>query len=206
VNNKPSKINRKRKTQNPCFDCGLPEVFCLCPEITPLDLKTHLTLVIHQKEVKRTTNTGKLALKALKNSSLITRGLPENPINLLDHLLPNYQPLLLYPSDDATELTTGYLESIQKPIQLLVPDGNWRQASKVHYRHNEIRNIPRVILPKNSFEFDQMRVETKPEGMPTMAAIAYALGVIESLEVRDSLLNLLSKKQEITLRRRGMKS
>jgi DTW domain-containing protein YfiP len=39
--------------------------------------------------------------------------------------------LLFYPSEDAVELDKELVAQDQKPIQLIVPDGTWRQASKV---------------------------------------------------------------------------
>jgi len=128
----------------------------------------------------------------------------------LDHgaiLKPGHRHLLLYPSDDAQVLNTDWLEEHQseEPFQLLVPDGNWRQAGKVHYRVEELKGIPRVTLPSNLSDTESLlRVENKENGMSTLEAIGHALGVLDSLEVKDHLLNIYKIKKEAVLRGRGL--
>ena len=193
--------SRKRKTKFPCTDCGLRPDLCLCDEIPTLSLKTRLTLIIHYKELKRTTNTGRLAIKALSNSEMVVRGRPEAPVDLSDFIQPQLQTLLLYPADDAVALTPDMIGD--KPVQLLVPDGNWRQASKVHYRHKELQGIPRVFVNKKGTELDQLRSESKVLGLPTLLAIAQALQVLEGDTVYQKLLELLKLKIARTLDARG---
>jgi len=197
----------KRKTQDPCPECFLHRSLCLCSEIPSLNLTTKVSLVIHTRELKRTTNTGRLALKALTNSTLRVRGeLSEahQPLDLSDLLSSDYKTLLFYPSDDAVELTKDYLKAFSKPIQLIVPDGNWRQASKVHYRHHELKNIPRVMISEINTAKHHLRTESTEYGMSTLEAIAKALRVIEGDEVGGKLQALYDLKLARTLQARGL--
>lgn len=57
-------------------------------------------------------------------------------------LTPHYRTLLFYPSDDGVELDKLVAQD-QKSIQLIVPDGTWRQPSKVHYRQHELKDVKR---------------------------------------------------------------
>jgi DTW domain-containing protein YfiP len=158
---------------------------------------------VHAKELKRTTNTGRLAIKALTNSEMRVRGQGREVLDLSDLLKPEYRTLLFYPSDDAVELTKDFVSQDSRPIQLIVPDGNWRQASKVHYRHHELKNISRVKIGEAPLEIHSLRLESKPEGMATLQAIAKALGAIEGPEVEEQLLFLYRAKLERTLIGRG---
>lgn len=194
---------RKRKTKDPCTDCGLNSNLCICSLFPSLDLKTRICLVIHAKEIKRTTNSGRLAIKSLINSEMRIRGKTKEPLDLSDLLSDKYQTLLFYPSDNATELNKNFIEKDPRPIQLIVPDGNWRQASKVHYRHKELKDIPRVMIKTPNTAKFHLRAETKPEGMATLQAIAHALGIIEGNTVKQSLLHLYNAKLERTLQGRG---
>lgn len=203
------KIQNKglRKTQAPCPGCFLHRSLCLCSEIPQLSLKTKVSLVIHAREMKRTTNTGLLALKALTNSTLRVRGQQadvKKALDLSDLLSAEYDTLLFYPSDDAVELTTDYLRRFVKPIQLIVPDGNWRQASKVHYRHHELQNIPRVMISEINTAKHHLRAESTEYGMSTLEAIAKALRVIEGDETGLKLQALYDLKLSRTLQARGV--
>ncbi len=192
----------KRKTQDPCPGCFLHQTRCLCDQIPYFDLKTKVSLIIHHRELKRTTNTGMLAIKALANSSVFVRGLVEQPLNFTEIFDPNYFPVLLYPSDGSVELNLEFLETISKPVQLLVPDGNWRQASKVSIRSQELKQVPHVRL-KAVEDKHFLRKETKAHGMATLQAIAESLRVIESQEIGSALQELYQLKLTRTLQGRG---
>ncbi len=197
-------LSRKRKTKAPCPGCGLHSNLCICELIPSLELKTRICLIIHHKELKRTTNTGQLAIKSLKNSELRIRGLKEQkPLDLSDLLTANYRSFLFYPSDNALELNQELVAQSPLPIQLIVPDGNWRQAGKVHLRHPELKNILKVKLNTAPLSQHHLRAEHTPEGMATLQAIAYALGIIEGEHVRASLLKLYEAKLKNTLIGRG---
>jgi DTW domain-containing protein len=198
-------LSRKRKTKDPCPECFLHKNHCICALIPNHTLRTKVTLIIHAKELKRTTNTGRLALKALKNSEMRVRGLDREVLDLSDLLDDHYQSLLFFPSADAVELTQEFASQFSKPIQLLVPDGNWRQASKVNSRHPELKSLPRVKVVQPNLEKQHLRAESSLEGMATLMAIAEALKVIEGEGVFNSLMNLYRAKLEKTIIGRGQK-
>jgi DTW domain-containing protein YfiP len=196
-------FERKRKTKAPCQVCFLHLDLCICHLIPKLELKTRLCLVVHAKELKRTTNTGRLAVAALANSEMRIRGLGTEPLELGDLLSPLYRSLLFYPAADAVELTPEFVAMDSRPIQLIVPDGNWRQASKVHTRHKELSEIPRVAIRSANPSLYHIRAETTAEGMATLQAIAEAMGVIEGSEAREPLIRLYDAKLRATLKGRG---
>jgi DTW domain-containing protein len=197
--------SRLRKTKDPCPNCSLNRALCLCSLIPSLHLKTKICLIIHAKELKRTTNTGTLALRALKNSEMRVRGETREAVDLSDLLIPEYRTYLFYPSEDALELDASLVASDPRPIQLLVPDGNWRQASKVHGRHPELANIPRVKISTPNLSKHHLRVEHMEEGMATLEAIAEALTIIEGPEVGKQMQDLYGEKLRRTLVGRGVK-
>lgn len=198
-------LDRQRKTKDPCPGCALHKSRCICEFIPRLELRTKITLIVHAKELKRTTNTGALALKGLVNSQMLVRGRDRVPLDLRPELKEEYRTLLFYPSEDAMELDREFVSRSPLPIQLLVPDGNWRQASKVHYRHPELAGIPRVMISTPNPSLNFLRAESTEHGMATLQAIALALGVIEGPEVEQELLRLFNKKLAATLSGRGIK-
>lgn len=158
-------------------------------------------MIIHAKELKRTTNSGRLAIQALVNSEMYIRGNTTDKLDLSSLLVPEYESYVLFPSDDAISL-----EDIkpQKPIQLIVTDGNWRQASKLNTRHPELSHLPRVKISAANTAQYHLRKEHFSEGMSTLEAIALAFKIIEGDVVGDSLLALYNKKLTATLQGRGV--
>jgi DTW domain-containing protein YfiP len=204
IKSDPLKNQRQRKSKDPCEGCGLHKDLCICALIPKINIKTKLTLVIHKRELKRTTNTGQLAIKALTNSELKVMGEQNSPFELSSILDPEYENLLFYPSDEASELNPEFLKQFSKPIHLIVPDGNWRQASKVHYRNKNLTSLPRVKLNFNQHPEFFLRTETKENGMATLEAIALAMGLLEGEDVKNSLMKVFQAKLKNTLKGRGI--
>jgi DTW domain-containing protein len=193
---------RKRKTKEPCSRCGLHLARCICSLIPKLDLKTRVLLVIHAKELKRTTNTGRLALEALSNSGLRVRGEGRVPLDLSHDLDTQYETVVLYPSDDAIELSDL---KATKPIQLIVPDGNWRQAGKMKGRQPELKGLKSVKVSEVMPAAGQtLRKEHFEGGKSTLEAIAQALHVIEGAAASEPLFVLYRAKLAATLEGRGV--
>ena len=166
--------DRLRKTKEPCSICFLHLELCICEFIPRLSLKTRVSLIVHYKELKRTTNTGRLAIAALTNSDMRVRGEIQSKdpkaLDLSDLIQPDYESVLFYPSEGAVELTAHWVRLQKKPIHLIVPDGNWRQASKVHYRHSELKELTRVKITPVNQATQWMRKETVEGGMATLEA------------------------------------
>jgi DTW domain-containing protein YfiP len=167
-------------------------------------LRTKVCLVIHHRELSRSSNTGLLAIRALVNSEVRVRGEHREALDLQDVLTNQYRSFLFYPSTDAIELNQALVMQEARPIQLLVPDGTWRQARKIHSRHRELRGLPRVKISTPNNSIFQLRAQSKPERMATLQAIAHGLGIIEGDEVRVQLMKLYRAKIERTLKRRGI--
>ena len=160
--------------------------------------------MVHVHELKRSSNTGRLALKALVNSEMRVRGNTRETLDLGELLTPRYRTFLFYPAADAVELDHELVAQDRTPIQLIVPDGTWRQASKVHFRHHELKDVLRVKISMPNLAKFHLRAQHRPEGMATLQAVAHALGVIEGDLVKEQLMKLYDAKVERTLIGRGL--
>jgi DTW domain-containing protein YfiP len=177
---------------------------CLCAEIPTIELATRLLVVITRTELLTPTNTGRLATLALPNSEIVIRGGLDVAYDLAPRLRPGRQALLLYPSADARVLDAELVASYGGAVDLVVPDGNWRQTSKMCRRCPTMASLPRVILAPGAPTAYGVRKESKSEGMATIEAIARALAVIERPEVGDALEALLQVMVRRTLWSRGV--
>ncbi|HEX5607346.1 MAG TPA: tRNA-uridine aminocarboxypropyltransferase [Candidatus Binatia bacterium] len=193
------------KAKQRCSRCGASLTLCMCAEVPRLGLRTKISLVIHHRELSRSSNTGLLAHQSLVNSEVRIRGESRETLDLSDLLSPDYRTLLFFPSTDALELDRELVCQDSRPIQLIVPDGTWRQAHKVHSRHPELRNIPRVKISAPNHAIFQLRAQSRPERMATLQAIACALRVIEGGLAAARLMKLYEARIDRTLRARGVR-
>ncbi len=159
---------------------------------------------MHHRESKLPTNTAQLAAQILPTCRIHLRGLTHQPLETHRFLSDLKHTLFLYPSDDSQELTPEIASRFGPDLTLIVPDGSWRQASKVAKREESLNQIPHVHLTSDFPTQYHLRREPKEGGLATFEAIARALGVIEGPEVRLKLEAIFKQFVERTLKSRGI--
>ena len=184
-----------------CSRCRLHDSLCLCALIPRLETRTRLVLVIHRREDRKPTNTGRLATECLVNSEVIVRGDSGADPDAPSFWSPAAQPLLLFPDADAVPIVR-FADS-PRPVTLVVPDGTWRQASKVRQRIPWLRDVPAVCIEHDAPTSYRLRSEIREHGLATMEAIARSFGVLEGAPIRTALEGVLRLLVERTLWARG---
>jgi DTW domain-containing protein YfiP len=176
---------------------------CVCEHIVPLELETRVVLIMHYKELPKTTATGPMALAALNNSELHVHGRRGQPLEL-DHLHEeSRRVLVLFPQAGACTLTEAFRNDDPRPVTLVVPDGSWRQASRIPKRIAAVARAQPITLPAGPTTRWGVRRETHPSGLATFEAIARALGYLESFAVRLELETLFERMVTATYQNRG---
>lgn len=182
-----------------CPRCRLHERACVCATIPTLPLRTRIDLVMHEREVTKTTATGPVALLALPNHGLHVHGLPDERVDLSHLDDPTRRPLLLFPRDDAQVLDAAFVAADPRPVTLVVPDGNWKQAKRMARRLPGLDGVPAVVLPPGRPTAWKVRFEPQPGGMATFEAIARAIGILESREAQAELEALFARIVDATM-------
>jgi DTW domain-containing protein len=185
---------------------------CLCATLPRLVTRTRVVLVMHRVEHRKPTNTGRIALACLPSAELVLRGERaggNQPV--VDEMLAGLdaardaatasEPLLLFPHEDAVPLTARPAGA--PPVTLVVPDGTWRQASKVRARTPGLARVPAVTLPPGPPSRYRLRTEAHPAFLSTLEALARALGILEGPEVQRALEDVFDAVVHRTLWVRG---
>src|SRR5690242_17377347 len=95
----------RSNSNNRCRRCRMYRPLCLCAEIPIIHLRTKIVIVMHCREQKLTTNTATLATLALPNSEIHLRGERGNSLQAEILLTSGEKAGILFPTDDAVELT-----------------------------------------------------------------------------------------------------
>ncbi len=196
-------MGQRSKRASRCDSCRMHSALCLCADLPLLELRTRVVLIMHHREVSKTTATGPLALLALNGSRLCVHGEPNRGLDLRAEHAPDRRVLLLFPREDAKLLTPELLAQDARPVTLLVPDGNWRQASRASRRIPGMAEAECVTLAPGPPTRYRLRQEPKLGGLATFEAIARALGVIESSGVQEPLEALFERMVAATLSTRA---
>ena len=193
---------RRGTREKRCPKCMVHFENCYCAKIEHLNINTKLSVILFKKEKFLPSNTAQLSINSLQNSEMFFRGFKDQVLqeSFIDE--KNYQPLYLFPSEDATELTATEIANFDKPINLIVPDGTWRQAKKIHLREPLLKDIPRVKLNIGTRSIYPLRRQKYEYGLCTHEAIAHAMGIIESEEIKNKLIKNLEIMIEAHLKNR----
>ena len=192
----------RRETER-CALCLMHVTLCICELVPQLTTRTRLSLLVHYREARKPTNTGQLAARCLVRSGVQVVGLRNDPITNLE-LEAGTQPLLLFPAKDALPLTEFANSAL--PIQLFVPDGTWRQASKMRQRVPGLASLTCVTLPEGDPSSYRLRSEPREGGLATFEAIVRALAILEgaqSAQLEQTMLTLFNVMVERTCWLRG---
>lgn len=177
---------------------------CVCSLIPdpPLATRTRVVLLMHRAENWKSTNTGRIATACLANSEIIVRGYegrPSEPLAWTEAV----QPLLLFPFEDAKPLGDAARTLDGRPVVLIVPDGTWRQASKVRRRVPGLADVPCVSVSGEARLPHRLRAEAHAHGLSTIEAIARAMAILEGEDVQRTLERVFRSMVERTLWTRG---
>jgi DTW domain-containing protein YfiP len=172
-----------------CLRCGLHTDLCACALLVPMPSRTQLVLVTHVCEMRKPTNTGRLAVACIEGARLLERGRREGAPTSIP-CEPDSRLLLLYPAPGATPLDEWNAEQPANGnrVTLVVPDGTWRQTKRVRYRIPGLANVPLVCLPAGLPSLYHLRHTRAAQQLATLEAIAHALRILDGSEIADRLL------------------
>ncbi|HLW57747.1 MAG TPA: tRNA-uridine aminocarboxypropyltransferase [Bacteriovoracaceae bacterium] len=180
---------RRASNGRRCEECRVNETYCVCRYIKPFQIETNVSLIVHVRELKLTSNTAQFCHKMLPhNTEIFIRGKVYEDFKSEPVMSRSGLPLFLYPHEDAVELNEDFRSKYPGPYHLIIPDGNWSQARKVRQREEAFKNMMTVKLPPGITAEYGLRKAPQPEWVSTYEAMAWALHALEGGDVKDRLM------------------
>jgi DTW domain-containing protein len=210
---------------NRCAGCGLPSgplgAHCPCSTLPRIENRSAVTILAHFCEIRKPTNTSRLAARVLSRCRILQLGAPAANeehgrdtaraagVQLVHSLaaLDPLRTLLLYPSDSAIPLEQALSErntgNTDEGVELLVPDGTWAETRRLVRRYPALQQLCAVRLPDRPSVY-ALRRNAVPGLLCTLEAIACALGTVDGPDVQQALLSAFDTWQAAALvARRG---
>ncbi|MDD2449508.1 MAG: DTW domain-containing protein [Sulfurimonas sp.] len=174
-------INNREK----CYKCYRPSSSCMCNEVHKIKTKTKFVILMHPKEFKKVKNgTGHLTHLSLESSELFV-GVDFTKHKRVNEIIDSYDSYILYPSQDAINLTKEVPES-QKEMAIFVIDSTWSCSLKMLRESKNLQQLKYISF--DAVKLSEFEIKKQPS--------EYCLSTIESVL---SVLELLNKhnKEEI---------
>jgi DTW domain-containing protein YfiP len=187
----------------PCPACRHPAWLCVCAHAPRVTTRTPVVLVVHVSDLGRTSNTVRLLALAIRGATIVPHGAFPAPADPAPHVPAGATPVVLFPGHGAVPLTPELIASLPSPPALVVPDGNWRQASRMVKRLPLLAGAPRIALPHRHFAGAALRRNGPGHHMSTYEAVAQAIAVLEGEAIAGPLLDFYRRSTDRLLLVRG---
>lgn len=134
-----------------CYRCFWPKRLCWCDSIVPMPTRTHFVFLMHPKEYKQEkAATGRLTHLCLPNSELVVGTDFDNDARVQALIAdPAKFPVLLYPGDEAFNLSKGALRAEElagRQLTVFLIDATWASARKMLRLSKTLQALPRVMF------------------------------------------------------------
>lgn len=167
---------------------------CLCAELPRIETRARIVLVPHATEWDRPSNTGRIAVLTLVRAELAVW---RHDLDRELLLREGHDHYLLHPSGDP-------IAPSDRPISLIVPDGTWRETSRIARRLMRVPSVRCVRIDPTPRA--GLRVAPDEHRIGTCDAIADALEALGEREPAERLRAALRPMIERSLWVRGLPS
>lgn len=183
----------------------VPVSLCVCPFAPKVETTTRVELIIHTREWRRSSNTGRFVHLALANSRIRLHGVRDAEPGAAASGLDPDDPgtLILFPGRRARPLTPELRAGISGPVTLVVPDGNWTQTSHMMSRLPALARARVIELPGPTEGQIRMRRNVFADRMSTYEAVAQAMGLLEGQDVEEQMIDFYRRAVDRMLMLRG---
>lgn len=166
-----------------CSSCFLSNQLCVCGSIVPIETATKVLILLASGEAAKPSNTGRLVNSMLRNSSYLETGMPGEPFNYQTlnqtRSVAESNSWLLFPSSAATIISPQFLAQQTNPVTLVVPDGTWRQSTRLGHKLIQRSGLKCLAVPQAGISRYSLRKNQRAGGLCTLEAVAQALRALE---------------------------
>lgn len=165
-----------------CERCLLGQAYCICSLAIPADCGADWILLMHEDEVLKPTNTGRLVADVFPSCTQVFEwARTEAPEGLLPLLMdPNRLVVVIFPADGA--LTPAVIahqaQLLNRRLTLVLLDGTWKQARKMFNRTPWLASFPCVAVPLQTALYSLR----KAAHSGCLSTVEAAIGLLDHLD------------------------
>ncbi len=186
-----------------CLACHKAQKACICASITPLQAQTKIVILQHRSEQSQALATAPILELSLAHCQvLVGENFTDN--EALNALLndPIYQCVLLYPSEQAVEvsqLAYQHHGQNEKTLCVILLDGTWKKAYKMWQLSSNLHALPNVCLPEGLCGDYRLRKAPKSHYLSTVEAGYHILSLLEPQRDFSPLLQAFNQMIEFSM-------
>jgi len=151
----------------------------MCAYCQKIETSTKFVILMHPKEFKKVkNNTGHFTHQSLLNSELFV-GIDFSNHQKINDIIATHESYILFPSEEAVNITTTYPKKTKKPLAVFLIDSTWACAKPIFYRSKNLQILPHMSFTttkKSAYEIKEQPQENY------LSTIESTLVVLEALQ------------------------
>jgi len=151
----------------------------MCAYCQKIQTDTKFVILMHPKEFKKVkNNTGHFTHQSLPNSELYV-GIDFSNHTKINEIIKTHQSYILFPSEDALNITHENPKTTHKPLAIFLIDSTWACAKPIFYKSKNLQQLPHMSFTTTQESMYEIKVQPK-EGY--LSTIESTLVVLQALK------------------------
>ena len=194
-------MNRYYGDREKCYECYRPKSSCMCEHFEHIKTDTKFVILMHPKEFKKVkNNTGHFTHKSLDNAELFV-GIDFSDHNRINEIIATHESYILFPSQNALNLSQTKPEQNQKNLAIFLIDSTWGCSRKIFKVSENLQKLKHMSFTTTKTSQYEIKIQPKSNYLSTIESTLVVLELLNDWGVEDisepKLLNFLKPFQEM---------
>ena len=168
----------------------------MCGYISAVETETKFVILMHPKEFKKVkNNTGFFTHLSLSNSEVFI-GIDFSNHNQINEIIKTHDSYILFPSDDALNLSTTNPKKSSQKLAIFIIDATWACAKKIFTQSQNLQMLKHMSFETLQTSKYEIKVQPQEHYLSTIESTLVVLELLNNWKIESvsssSLENFLT--------------
>lgn len=157
----------------------------MCEHFESIQTQTKFVILMHPKEFKKVkNNTGHFTHKSLPNSELFV-GIDFSDNKRINTIIESHESYILFPSQDALNLTTNPPPKTEKKIAIFLIDSTWACTKKMFTLSSNLNRLQHMSFTTQKESLYEIKIQPEAHFLSTIESTLVVLELLKKWKVED---------------------
>ncbi|QOP45940.1 tRNA-uridine aminocarboxypropyltransferase [Sulfurimonas paralvinellae] len=168
-----------------CYRCYRPKSSCMCEYFAHIETQTKFVILMHPKEFKKVkNNTGHFTHQSLVNSELFV-GIDFTDHKRVNEIIASHESYILFPSQNALNLTQTNPKSSEKPLAVFLIDSTWACTKSIFYHSKNLQNLRHMSFTTTKTSAYEIKEQPDERYLSTIESTLVVLEALNMHKIED---------------------
>ena len=169
-----------------CYKCYRPKSSCMCEHFEHIETQTKFVVLMHPKEFKKVkNNTGHFTHQTLNNSELFI-GIDFSNHNRINEIIATHDSYILFPSENAVNLTEKSPKQSEKPLAIFLIDSTWACTKKMFTQSSNLNTLKHMSFSSDKTSKYEIKEQPQENYLSTIESTLVVLELLNEWKIEKS--------------------